>query len=489
MKKSRRELLKGGSLALVGSGFLGRMDKVAGMQSGAAGDAGHSVTALLKSQYKGESEKLLVPAKPGEAGPPEPATEDRLPLEWNKRTVARFKQTLAQRGIEAFLVRDPLNTIYLTGYWHTTTERPEATYMNKDDADPWFLHPAIDRDLVRGWWYGGSWMYFDYKHAEGGFPEEGKVVQGPSVDLFKFMLEGIKKHGVQGTKLAIDGELYPEELAKAKEVLPGIEWVDVSDVLMKMRQIKTPEELALTRRAYTYFDRAHAFARDYVLTHGTDVTDYEVGMAATLWINDILLSELKLDNGTSHRGVGAAIGVQARIGPLTAYPHPNQPLYHRIGRGMAMQIEGDGYIGGHGGENYRAFIVADSSGNFDPHMQRLWEVSQHTCEMQVELQVEGATCSSVAYKIHKYQVENGVQDYVYHRPAHGEGSEGHQPPYMALGDDTVIQRNMCFSEEPGLYDAKNGCGFNWSDHVVTAGKTAYRMSRVPYSKEWCWIKL
>lgn len=489
MKKNRREVLKGGGLALLGGGFLSRLDKVAAMQSSPAGDAGHSLTGLLKSQYKGDSEKLLITAKPGDAGPPEPTTEDRLPLEWNKRIVARFKQTLAQRGIEAFLVRDPLNTIYLTGYWHTTTERPEATYMNKDDAAPWFLHPAIDRDLVRGWWWGGSWMYFDYKHAEGGFPEEGKVVQGPAVDLFKFLLEGIKKHGVQGTKIGIDGELYPEEIAKAKEVLPGIEFVDVSDVLLKMRQIKTPEELALCRRAYVYFDRAHAFARDYVLMHGTDVTDYEVGMAATLWINDILLSELKLDNGASHKGVGSSIGVQARIGPLTAYPHPNQPLYHRIGRGMAMQIEGDSYIGGHGGENYRAFIVADAGGNFDPHMQKLWEVSQHTCDMQVELQVEGAVCSSIAYKIHKYQVDNGVQEYVYHRPAHGEGSEGHQPPYLSLGDSTVIQRGMCFSEEPGLYDAKNGCGFNWSDHVVTAGKTAYRMSRVPYSKEWCWIKL
>ena len=104
-------------------------------------------------------------------------------------------------------------------------------------------------------------------------------------------------------------------------------------------------------------------------------------------------------------------------------------------------------------------------------------------------QVEGASCSSVAYKVHKYQVENGVQKYIYHRPAHGSGVEGHQPPYLALGDYTVLQKNMCFSEEPGLFDPENGCGFNWSDTVVTGAKSAYRMSRVPYSKEWCWIKL
>ena len=45
---------------------------------------------------------------------------------------------------------------------------------------------------------------------------------------------------------------------------------DISDILIEMREVKTPEELALWRRAYVYFDRAHAFARDYILTHGTD---------------------------------------------------------------------------------------------------------------------------------------------------------------------------------------------------------------------------
>ena len=486
MKRSRRDILKRGSLAFAATGFLSRVDKVAGMQS-TPSTAG--VTQTLKAQSSGASEKLLLQPKPGEEGPPQPATTDRLPLEWNKQAVGRFKDKLAEHGIEAFLVRDPLNVIYLTGYWHTSTERPQATFMNKNDADPWYLYPGLDRDLVKGWWYGDGLMYFDFKHSDGGFPNEGKLTEGKTVDLFKFMLEGIKKHGIQGKKIGLDGELSRKDSAKAKEVLPGIEWIDVSETLLNMREVKTLEELALCRRAYTYFDRAHAFARDYILTHGTDVTDYEVGAATTLWINDQLLSDLNLADGASHHGVASQVTIAVRVGPLTGYPHPNQPIYHRIGRNMAFQIEGDAYIGGCGGENYRAGIIADSAGSFDPRMQKLWEISQHTCDMQVELQVEGATCSSVAYKIHKYQIDNGVQKYIYHRPAHGEGSEGHQAPYLALGDNTVLKRGMCFSEEPGLYDAENHCGFNWSDNVVTGVKSGYRMSRVPYSKEWCWIKL
>jgi Xaa-Pro aminopeptidase len=332
-------------------------------------------------------------------------------------------------------------------------------------------------------------MYFDFLHGEGAFPHEGIVQQGATVDLFEFMLEGVKEHGVQGNRIAIDGELYPSELAKAEEVLRGVEWVDVSDVLMEMRHVKTPEELALWRRAYVYLDRAHAFARDYILTHGTDITDYEVKVATELWVNDQLWSDLDLANGALHHGVSSEVGIGVRVGPVTGYPHPNQPYYNRIGRNMALQISGGAQIGGCGHENYRAFIIADAAGNFDAHMRKLWEVSKISCDMQVESSVEGVTCSHVAYRIHKYQVEQGVQKYVYHRPAHGAGVEGHQSPYIALGDHTMLRRNMCFSEEPGLYDPERGCGFNWSDTVVVGVKSGYRMSRVPYSTEWCWLKL
>jgi Xaa-Pro aminopeptidase len=476
-------MLRGGALALLGGGLLSRMDRVAAMQKP------QSLTSLLKDQTGGSSAKLMLGPREGEEGPPAPASYDRLPLEWNRRTVARFFSRLSEQGIEAFLVREPLNTIYLTGYWHTTTERPEATFMNRDDADPWYLYPGLDRDLVTTWWFGGGRMYFDFKHANGAFPHEGKVQQGEHVDLFRFMLEGIKEHGVQGTKIGIDGELYPSQLEKAAKILPGVEWVDVSDLLIEMRQVKTPEELALWRRAYVYFDRAHAFARDYILTHGTDITDYEVAVATELWINDQLYSDLDLADGAVHHGVRSGVGIGVRAGPVTAVPHPNQPYYNRIGRNMALQVAGIARIGGYGHENYRPFIIADGQGKFDAHMRKLWEVSKTCCDMQMELSVEGVTCSHVAYEIHKYQVAQGVQQYVYHRPAHGAGVEGHQAPWLALGDYTMMVRDMCFSEEPGLYDPAKGCGFNWSDTIVVGEKSGYRMSRVPYSTEWCWIKL
>jgi Xaa-Pro aminopeptidase len=480
----RREWLERSGWALFGGGFLSRFDRVAAAQVGPP-----SLTKALNDQARGTSEKLLLGPKAGEEGPPEPAKYDRLPLEWNRATVARFKEKLAQRDIRAFLVRDPLNITYLTGYWHTSTERPQAVFMNEGDADPWFFYPGLDRDIVTSWWFGGGKMYFDFLHGDGAFPHQGQVQMGETVDLLTFMLEGIREHKVQGARIGLDGELYPSEMEKVKRVLPSVEWVNVADTLMKMRQVKTPEELALWRRAYVYFDRAHAFARDYILAHGTDVTDYEVSVATELWSNTVLYSELDLAGGKPHHGVGSGIGIGVRAGAVTGYPHPNQPYFNRIGRGMALQVAGGASVGGYGHENYRAYIIPDASGRIDPHMKKLWQVSRDCCDMQVEASLEGVTCSTVAYRIHKYQVQQGVEKYVYHRPAHGAGVEGHQSPYIALGDHTMLRRNMCFSEEPGLYDPEHGYGFNWSDTVVVGQKSGWRMSRVPYSEEWCILKL
>lgn len=483
MLKSRRQILKGGGLALLGAGFLSRFDRVAAQQKPA------TLAASLKSEAGGASERLFIKPQPGEEGPPPPADFDRLSLDWNRATVKRFFGLLAEKNVDAFLVRNKLNIIYLTGYWHTTTERPQAVFMNRKDRDPWYLYPSLDRDLVKSWWFGGGRMYFDFHHAEGAFPHERKVQQGKKVDLFRFLLEGIREQGMQGKRIGLDGELYPSEMEKAKKILPEVEWVNVADTLIGMRQVKTTEELALWRRAYVYFDRAHGFARDYILTHGTDITDYEVAAATELWINDQLFSDLDLDGGSAHHGVGSGVRIGVRAGAVTGYPHPNQPYYNRIGRNMALQVSGIARIGGYGHENYRPFIIANSAGEFDAHMRKLWEVSKTCCDMQRDMSVEGVTCSHLAYRIHKYQVEQGVQKYIYHRPAHGAGPEGHQSPYLALGDYTMLKRNMCFSEEPGLYDPEAKCGFNWSDTVVVGKNSGYRMSRVPYSKEWCWIKL
>jgi len=94
-------------------------------------------------------------------------------------------------------------------------------------------------------------------------------------------------------------------------------------------------------------------------------------------------------------------------------------------------------------------------------------------------------------KIHRHQVDNGMADFIYHRPAHGQGTfgVGHQPPFIALGDYSEIEQNMTFSMEPGLYDAANGIGINPSDNLRIAVDKGVRFSSIPFSREWSFLTL
>jgi len=102
-----------------------------------------------------------------------------------------------------------------------------------------------------------------------------------------------------------------------------------------MRMCKTPEELALWRRAYNYFNRAHAFARDFLLGRGTDLTDFDIASAATQYASDLVMADIQRDGGP-HTAVGINVAISCRTGRATAYPHPNQFHHNKVRKGDAL---------------------------------------------------------------------------------------------------------------------------------------------------------
>ncbi|SRR5258708_27031973 len=69
-------------------------------------------------------------------------------------------------------------------------------------------------------------------------------------------------------------------------------------------------------------------------------------------------------------------------------------------------------------------------------------------------------------------------------------SDSHQAPWLSLGDHSMLEPGMCFSVEPGLFDSENGFGTNFSDtFAIEPEGPARQMSRLPWSEEWCLVKL
>ena len=440
----------------------------------------HCANASQEQTAGGDSASLLV-ENPDH---PKPATYDRLPLEWHQDAAKRLQQKLGERGLDGIILTNRWNIIYYTGLFHSSTERPMACFIPTNGLEVHWFCPGIDRDLVDTWWSTSAQYYFDFQHAEGGFPNEGKVVTGDPVDLLEWMLKGVGNLGYGDKKIALDHQPSVKRTKRMTEVLPKATFESADDICIGMRMVKTPEEIALIQRSMDYWSRAHAFARDYILEHGTDATDFEVKMATTEWGTDMVMKDIKRD-GRPHSAVGFTFGMIVRTGVGTSYPHPNQFHHNQIKKGDALHVIMWGGIGGYGGELYRGYQIAPST----PEREKMWEVQTECMQIQARESKAGVVCRDVAKVIHDYQVANGMARYIYHRPAHGEGMEGHQPPYIALGDNTVLQEGMTFSVEPGLYNPEGGYGFNPSDNCLVTKDKGVLLGSVPTTKEWSFLRL
>lgn len=481
----RRSIFKMTAAGLLGAGLVGRAENVAAQQV-----SSRSLIHRLAPTGRGRSLRLI-PAKAygGADQPPAPAEATALTRAWHQGRMRALFDALAPQGVDSVLLRNVNNAAYFIGYWVFPSERPHAALKNRDDEAPWIFHPQSYAEILSTAWRDGGKSYFDFPHADGGFPNEGAVRAGPSVDLFQFLLDGIREKGVQGGKLGIDGELYPSELRKLAATFPNLEIVNIAPAIRDLRIVKTPEELALYSRSYIYNDRAQAFIRDYLLTYGSDVTDLELESATQLWLSDVLYTELNLGGGEVNLGAATRASVRVRTGRANGSPHPNQPYFTRFGPNQAIQATSVVKINGCGGENYRTFLTAKRDGSFDPHAAKLWDASLRSCDIQVELQAAGVRANEIARAVHQYQVDEGLARYIYHRPSHGLAFEGHFAPFIALGDETPLPLNSALSQEPGLYDPETGFGFNWSDTVVTGQSRGYRLSATPYSREWSFVRL
>jgi Xaa-Pro aminopeptidase len=407
----------------------------------------------------------------------------RLGESWYRATVARLQARLRDKNLAGVLCAGGLNHNYLAGYFLTQTERPMFFFVPAT-GEPTFFHPGLDRDLVATWWIKDHEWYFDFQHAG----EYNKVQwkAGKKEDLWVWVLQALARRGYGKGKLGLDRERTPSLAKKFKETLPEVEWANLDEELLHMRQIKTPEEIELTQKAIDLHDAMLEFARGYILEHGTSATDYDVREATsefgTRKLMQVLAAEL---DARPHTGVGLALGFGCRTGPATAYPHPNQFFFRRIQKGDAIQISSLIRIGGYGGEGYRACHIEPM-----PELgKKMWEVHTEMTLKQAEVSRAGTRCQEVAEKVLTLASSAGLEKYIYHRPAHGAGMEGHQAPWVALGDDTVLEENMMFSNEPGLYNPEGGYGYNHSNNVLVAKDRGIIMNKTPLTKEWCWLKL
>jgi len=424
----------------------------------------------------------------------------RLPRSWHEAKMQKLQAYLKAEGLAGALLDSPSNQAYFTGLYMTRTERPAMMWIPVE-GPPHFFGPGLDRDIVDIWGIAQS-TYFDFKNTGAevlaAIPHvygKGETIlprHGAPRDLFQWMLEGVKKIGVAGNKIAIDAASFdPREDATPRQqilakVLPGTQLVGIDGVLTDWKVVKDDSEIALTQKALDVDTELQNHCRAFIIAHGTDLTDFAVRQEAQRYGTELVMHTLglatQLEDGMPHKGIELGINLSCRAGMNTAWPHPNQFHYRRLARGQAVQMATYSSIAGYGGEGYRAYHIQP----MDDFAKKLWDVHTEMTIFQGEATKAGAIAGEVGEKTLEIPVKAGLARYIYHRPAHGWH---HTAPWISPGDPTVIKEGMMFSNEPGLYAPEKGIGYNHSNNILARPDKGVRMNKTPLTKEFCFIEI
>ena len=90
----------------------------------------------------------------------------------------------------------------------------------------------------------------------------------------------------------------------------------------------------------------------------------------------------------------------------------------------------------------------------------------------------GVTCESIDVAARKVITDAGYGEYFIHRLGHGLGMEIHEHPYMVRNNKDLLEPNMVFTDEPGIYIVGE-IGVRVEDTLVCTSKGARELTHFP----------
>ncbi len=411
----------------------------------AAGVAALSITTSARSF--GNTHVLEVAASyPAPPGP------DRLPPEWYQSKIKQVQAKMAERKLTALVLLNAHNVVYTTGYFHLPTERPLAVLIPAS-GEPALFIPALESDQVKLWWVKDYEVYFDYP--------------GP-VNRVRWIFERIAVRGLGGGTIGIE-ECTPSKHQQMQLGAPKAKLVDAGDIVEQMRWVKDEQEIGVMRRAIYFADYTVQSGRTYIEADGS-VTEDQILKATADAVADKMSKEL-----TSVVGVGIEppFGGLVPFGKRSAFPHA-VPSKDHLKMGDALILSYGAMVGGYNVECERSFSVGPPS----DHAKKLFDAMLAAHDTGAANMKEGM----IAQEVDKMSLDQirqaGFAQFLKHRTGHGIGLEGHEPPWIAEGDKTVLKVGMTFSCEPGVYDPGWG-GFRHSDTVIVGKTSGEIMNKYP----------
>ena len=352
------------------------------------------------------------------------------------RRVNQVRAHMEKEGIGLCVVTNDLNQFYLSGYKAIIYSRPILLAISMQEAR--LIVPGLEEDHAKAH-YDPNFVDVYYEHPE-------KVDRGGSHLFFlKKMLDACPKGskvGAEYASMSIGLEQFIRE--------QGYEISDISPLIRRMRYIKDEEEKQLMRQAGKLVSEA---MRISVEKAKPGVTEMEMDQFG----NQYLLEETP----KRHPGATLDIFVMSPGGlARTNMPHVFSSTRKYNEKEIVLHSRQVG-LSGYRAEIERTFFLGKPS---DRQMD-IYKVMTEAQQAMLAAIKPGMTAGEADAIGRTIIQKAGLGQYSNHRCGHGIGVGLHEEPYLRYDNDLVLEENMAFSIEPGIYIPELG-GFRHSDTVI-----------------------
>ena len=308
---------------------------------------------------------------------------------------------------------------YLTNFVFVSTERPMALVIPQR-GELGILIPQLEQDHVKkAPEIGDVQVYAEYPSGPGG--------QHPMQRLGELLA----RKGLLGKRLGADSDGYGDVNGYVGPSLSEINAdggvLIARDVVDDLRQIKSPAELDLVRTSCTWGNLAHRLLQKHMQVGKTEI---EISLAATSEAILVMLDTLGSTYASPGRGLrNPPVSASCIAGANTALPH-GMRREQGLTVGDAIITGASADIGGYHSELERTMIVGEPSAEFVTYFDAMLAIQQ----AGFEALRPGRTCADVEADVQREIKQLGLGHLTRHHTGHGMGLEGHESPFLDLGD-------------------------------------------------------
>ena len=322
------------------------------------------------------------------------------------RRVEKVKEKLSEENVDVFMLTDPKNVRYLTGF-------EGGALFVFSDSKPTLLVPMLSLEEAED-------------EARGVYIEPLQVGEPFRKGMVKVLRD------VGASTVFYDGLSISDYKSLESE---GFKLRDGSGYLSELRRVKDPEEIKLIREASRLTRELMELLIEYAKPGVTEC--YLARMA---------------DAFLRNRGLEHAFPIIVVSGPRTSRPH-GKPSLKKILEGEPVTIDAGVYYMGYCADMTRSFAVGEN-----PEYEKVVEDVQEAQERALELVRADVPCRHVDEAAREFLDAKGYRGLFIHSLGHGVGLEIHEPPRLNPSSDEKLVEGDVITIEPGVYiKRKYGC--------------------------------